>query len=139
MRTKLLTLALLFSSLLAGSALAQPAPPLAPPSGPVAQGAPRGADVQARHGGHRRTPPALRAMLIQRFDRDGYGRLTGPERKQAKRFVVKHRRQLRQAMGAQGQRGQGQRGQGQRGPRGGMRGGGMGGGMGGGAMGPGGR
>ena len=32
MRTKLLTLALLFSSLLAGSALAQPAPPLAPPS-----------------------------------------------------------------------------------------------------------
>ncbi len=131
MRTKLLTLALLFSSLLAGSALAQPAPPLAPPSGPVAQGAPQGADVQARRGRHRRIPPALRAMLIQRFDRDGDGRLTGPERKQAKRFVVKHRRQLRQAMGAQGQRGQGQRG-----PRSGMRGG-MRGGMGPGATGPG--
>ena len=29
-------------------------------------------------------------------DRDGDGRLTGPERKQAKRFVMKHRRQLRQ-------------------------------------------
>ena len=123
MRTKLLTLALLFSSLLAGSALAQPAPPLAPPSGPVAQGAPRGADVQARRGGHRRIPPALRAMLIQRFDRDGDGRLTGPERKQAKRFVIKHRRQLRQAMGARDPQGR----------RGGMGRGGMG------PMGPGGR
>lgn len=133
MRTKLLTLALLFSSLLAGSALAQPAPPLAPPSGPIAQGAPQGADVQARRGGHRRLPPALRAMLIQRFDRDGDGRLTGPERKQAKRFVVKHRRQLRQAQGAQGQRGP----QGQRGRRGGMGRGGAGPGPS--AMGPGGR
>lgn len=128
MRTKLLPLALLFSSLLAGSALAQPAPPLAPPSGPIAQGAPQGADAQARRGGHRRLPPALRAMLIQRFDRNGDGRLTGPERKQAKRFVIKHRRQLRQAMGARDP-------QGRRAGRGGMGRGGMGPG----GMGPGGR
>ncbi|MBK9036469.1 MAG: hypothetical protein IPL61_35355 [Myxococcales bacterium] len=141
-------LTFLLSALLGGAAAAQPAPPLAPPGGPVR---PAGPDDTARPRGpgdrpgrdaragdrQGRLPPALRQLLLARFDRDHDGRLTGRERQQAKRFVKRHRRQLRQTMGegGQGQRGQGQRGQG---PRGQGRGGQGRGGQGQGAMGPGG-
>lgn len=103
MRTRTLLLsALLLGSLFLGTAAAQP---LAPPSGPVPAAGPadpyarpmrpdrmQGPGQQRRH----RLPPALRAALLQRFDRNGDGRLTGRERMQAKRFVMKHRRELKQ-------------------------------------------
>jgi hypothetical protein len=37
--------------------------------------------------GRHRLPPAVRARLVQMFDRDGDGRLQGPERRAARRFA----------------------------------------------------
>lgn len=98
--------ALLLGTLLAGTAGAQP---LAPPGGPVVDiyvdqpVAPRAdckqqGDRPRKHGKHgkRKLSPALRAALIEQFDRDGDGRLTGPEKKQAKKFVKQQRKQHRQ-------------------------------------------
>jgi|JI10StandDraft_1071094.scaffolds.fasta_scaffold02843_12 hypothetical protein len=126
-RTTLLVLAL--STLLTGAAIAQPgATPVAPPSAPVdpylapradqpdqlrrgpadrmgrqrmgqrAQGGKRMGQAQ----GQRRLPPALRARLLQRFDQNGDGRLTGPERRAAKRFVRHLRQQARRTGGGRG-------------------------------------
>ena len=103
---------LLLSTVLCGVAAAQPSgPPLAPPSGPVDPGQP-GVRIQVdrsmrmdRRGQRgdvkRRIPPALRAQLIARFDRDGDGRLTGPERRQAKKFL-RHLRKQQQRGGRRG-------------------------------------
>lgn len=65
------------------------------------QRGPRGGARMGRH----RLPPRVRARLVQMFDRDGDGRLQGPERREARRFV----RQLikRRMHAAQGARGQG--------------------------------
>ncbi len=91
------------------------------PRGPMARGPGRG--QRAGRAIARRLPPQLKARLIARFDRDGDGRLQGPERRAAKRFVrqlVRHRMQAQggQGMGGRGQ-GMGGRGQGM-GPRGGQ-------------------
>lgn len=61
--------------------------------GPMAQRGPRGgrgpmAQRGSRAGKHR-LPPQLRARLVAMFDRDGDGRLQGPERRAARRFVRK--------------------------------------------------
>lgn len=123
--TTLLLPTILLGSLLLGTAAAQPLnPPSGPvPADPYAQAAGPGdaygprAGFERRGRGERRERGmmrgdrgergergaragkpgrAIRAQLIARFDRDGDGRLTGPERKRAKRFVMKHRRQLRE-------------------------------------------
>jgi len=124
-RRSTIGLALLLTSLLTGSALAQGGPPLNPPSGPVQAGpADDGAGPRPGMRGQRgqrgmragrpRLPPAVKAMLVQRFDRNGDGRLTGPERIRAKRFLKKQRAKQQRAGAMQ--------------PRGGMQGrGGMGG------------
>lgn len=106
LRSPLLLAASLLTTLLLGSAAAQSGPPLAPPSGPVDPAGPRVFDRRPDHesmgprrqrGMHgQRMRPALRAALIARFDRDGDGRLTGPEKQRAKRFVRRHQRQLRE-------------------------------------------
>jgi hypothetical protein len=80
----------LVGALFAGTATAQPV--LQPPSGPVAREAPHAKHMHGRH----RLPPRVRAALIARFDRDGDGRLTGRERKQAKRFILRMRRHHQQ-------------------------------------------
>lgn len=131
-RTTFLVLAL--STLLAGAAIAQPgATPVAPPSGPVdpylapradqpdqlrrgpadrvgrqRMGGPRqGGKRMGQAQGQRRLPPALRARLIARFDQNGDGRLTGPERRAAKRFVRELRQQARRTGGGRGAMGPG--------------------------------
>lgn len=88
------------------------------PQGPMARGPGRGQGVGRAIA--RRLPPQLRARLIARFDRDGDGRLEGPERQAAKRFVrrVLRHRQARQGMGPQGGQGFGRRGGQGFGPRG---------------------
>jgi hypothetical protein len=62
------------------------------PSGPMARGE-RGPMARGERGprgarmGQHRLPARLRARLVQMFDRDGDGRLQGPERRAARRFV----------------------------------------------------
>ncbi|HVV86020.1 MAG TPA: hypothetical protein VHE35_23330 [Kofleriaceae bacterium] len=59
-------------------------------------------------GRHRRLPPQLRARLMARFDRNGDGRLEGPERRAARQFVrtvIVRRHLARQGFGPR--RGQG--------------------------------
>ncbi len=105
-------IALLVGLLVAGGASAaladQPGPaPQAPPSGPVEAAPfdpyqqPPGPGMQGQRGqmgqrgemqGQKRQ---LKAQLVQRFDRDGDGRLTGPERRAAKRFAMRLRHQRR--------------------------------------------
>lgn len=99
----LLVPALLLSTLLVGTAAAQSAPPLAPPSGPVVDRQPRppGRPPAGAHPGTGRPSRGLRAALIARFDRDGDGRLTGRERVRAKRFVMRQRHQPGQQPGRQ--------------------------------------
>lgn len=122
-------LALLVTSLLTGSALAQGGPPLNPPSGPVQAGPDSQAQAPRRgpglhddsvgpragmrgqrgqrgmRGQRQRLPPAVKAMLVQRFDRNGDGRLTGPERIRAKRFLKHQRAKMRAGAMQGGQRG----------------------------------
>lgn len=91
---------LIVSLILAGGASTALADQLAPSSGFVGPGADRaqgpgmqGPGVQ-RH--RHRLPPQVRRHLLQRFDRDGDGRLDGRERRAAKRFVKRMRHQHRQ-------------------------------------------
>ncbi len=99
-RSSLLLAALILGSILVGTAAAQPGA-LAPPSGPVqVDHGPRHHDRdharQPRARDRRaRISPQVRAALIARFDRNGDGRLTGPERRRAKKFVMRHRHQRR--------------------------------------------
>ncbi len=99
---------LLVGLLLAGGASTALADQFAPPSGPVGPGPGPGMQGPGMQGQgmqgpgtqrqrHRhRLPPQVRQQLLQRFDRDGDGRLTGRERRAAKRFVLRLRHQLRQ-------------------------------------------
>lgn len=101
--------------LLGGTAVAHANPPGLTPGpeaqdpyrelGPRAERGERGPGLRQQHRGPRaqrhRLPPRLRAMLVQRFDRDGDGRLQGPERRAAKRFV---RHVIARRMHAQQQR-----------------------------------
>lgn len=64
------------------------------PRAPMA-GGPGRAQRDGARAGKRHLPPRLRARLVAMFDRDGDGRLQGPERRAAKKFVrqLRHRRQ----------------------------------------------
>ena len=115
-------IALTVALLLGGTAVAHANPPGLTP-GPASQdqlgpdadrAGPQGPRVRGPGDGQRagraiarRLPPRLRARLIARFDRNGDGRLEGPERQAAKRFVrtVLRHRQARQGMGPRGGRG----------------------------------
>lgn len=111
-------IAITVALLLGGSAVAHANPPGMTP-GPAPQGAepdqlgpdagwagPRGPMARGPGPGQRvgraiarRLPPQLRARLIAVFDRNGDGRLDGPERRAARRFV---RQLIRRRLAAQG-------------------------------------
>ncbi len=104
-------IALTVALLLGGTAVAHanppgmspgPAPQAQPQAGPGGWMGPRGPMAgpgrmqrDGARAGKRHLPPRLRARLVAMFDRDGDGRLQGPERRAAKKFVrqLRHRRQ----------------------------------------------
>ena len=76
-----------------------PVDPYEGPNAGAPRGGHRGMNGQRGQGGQRgQRRQRMRAKLIARFDRNGDGRLTGPERVAAKRFVMRVRmmRQMRQ-------------------------------------------
>src|SRR4051812_47340489 len=92
-------IALAVALLLGGTSVASANPPGMTP-GPIPQGMEPGPRMErdgqrmqrdgqrdGQRGRHRRLPPQLRARLLAMFDRDGDGRLQGPERRAAKQFV----------------------------------------------------
>ena len=90
-----------------------PRGPMRGPDGPGGPGG-GGAVMRGQHGpggqhlGKHRLPPRVRARLVAMFDRNGDGRLEGPERRAARRFVkrlIASRQHARQGGPRAGRRG----------------------------------